>query len=162
MKRNVFIFLFSGVAFVLLLHPPSLAASERFVDNGDGTVTDTELHLMWAAEDNLGDIDWHQAEKWIRYTFPTSLPVMYDNWRLPTLNELQTLFVKNSDYQGYEAECGQKIRIIPQIHLSCGFVWTGDRENVSARVFNFVRGTFYTDRLVHRRGYRALAVRDIR
>ena len=136
-------------------------SGERFTENTDGTVTDNQLGVMWAATDNMGDINWHQAEKWIRYTFPATLPVQYDNWRLPSLQELKTLFVKNKDYKGYEAACGKKVKITPEIRLTCSFVWSADRQAVSAQVFNFSRGTFYSDRLIHYRGYRALAVRDI-
>ena len=136
-------------------------AGDRFTDNNDGTITDHQLGLMWASTDNLGDVSWHQAEKWIRFTFPLSLPVQYENWRLPTLDELKSLYIKDKSYRGYESNCGQQLKIISEIKLSCGFIWSGDRQNVSANVFNFNRGTFYSDRLVHNRGYRALAVRDL-
>jgi hypothetical protein len=136
-------------------------AEKRFTDNNNGTITDHQLGLMWAASDNLGDITWKQAQKWVRFTFPFSLPVQYDNWRLPSLDELKSLYIRNTGYHGYESDCGQLLKITPEIHLSCGFVWSGDREGISADVFNFKRGTFYSDRLVHKRGYRALAVRNI-
>ena len=62
------------------------SAADRFIDNGDGTVTDTELGLMWSMADNNGDIDWHQAEKWVLFTFPYTIGKQYDNWRMPTLS----------------------------------------------------------------------------
>ena len=146
---------------VLLIFTPPVFAEDRFTDNKNGTVTDRQSGLMWAATDNLGDISWHQAEKWIRFTFPMSLPVQYENWRLPTLEELKSLYVKDKSYRGYESDCGQQLKIIPEIRLSCGFVWSGDRQGVTADVFNFKRGTFYSDRLTKKNGYRALAVRDL-
>ncbi len=139
----------------------SVIPGERFTDNKDGTVTDHQQGLMWAKTDNIGDIDWHQADKWIRFTFPYSLPVLYENWRLPTLEELQSLHIKNKEYDGYEAECGQLLKISQEIQLTCGFVWSSDRQSITAQVFNFKRGIYYSDRLVHKRGYRALAVRDL-
>ena len=139
---------------------PVLAESQ-FIDNKDGTITDPKQGLMWAATDNLGDIAWKQANQWIRYTFPMTLPVQYENWRLPTLEELKTLFVKDKSYKGYESNCGQQLRIISEIQLSCGFVWTGDTQGITAKVFNFKRGTFTSARMVHKRGYRALAVRNV-
>ena len=76
-------------------------AADRFIDNGDGTVTDQKLGLMWSKTDNQGDINWIQAEKWVRFTFPDTLPKRYDNWRLPTLAELQSLLVENKNAKGY-------------------------------------------------------------
>lgn len=145
----------------LLFWLPAAYGEDRFTDNNDGTVIDQKNGLMWAATDNRGDITWHQAEKWIRFTFPLSLPVQYENWRFPTLEELQSLYIKNESYRGYQSDCGQQLKIIPGIKLTCGYVWSGDRRGISADVFNFNRGTFYSDRLVHNRGYRALAVRDL-
>jgi len=139
----------------------AVLSGDRFTDNLNGTITDNQLGVMWAATDNIGDINWHQADKWVRYTFPTLLPVLFNNWRLPTLQELKTLYIRDKAYNGYESECGKKIKITPEIRLTCSFVWSSERQPVSAQVFNFSRGTFYSDRLVHNRGYRALAVRDL-
>ncbi len=48
-------------------------ADDRFTDNGDGTVTDHQLGVMWAKTDNQGNINWKQADLWIKYTFPDTL-----------------------------------------------------------------------------------------
>ncbi len=140
--------------------PGSGLAQERFVDNGDGTVTDNQLKLMWAKADNQGDIDWHQARKWVRYTFPYTLPTPYENWRLPTLDELKSLVIKDA---GYETDCGLKAHIVPLIQLTCAWVWTAETDPVAptARVFNFDNVYHYTVRKAHRRGYRVIAVRTI-
>lgn len=139
---------------------PCATAAERFVDNGDGTVTDHKLKLMWAKTDNQGDINWHQAQKWVQYTFPLTLPESYGNWRLPTLSELESLVDKQS---GYETDCGLKAYINPLIRLSCGWVWTSETDAIAptARIFNFDNIYHYTVRKAHRRGYRALAVRNL-
>lgn len=160
MRRFISLLILALLIVTLVFCLPVLAR-ERFTDNKDGTITDHQLGLMWAATDNLGDISWHQAEKWIRFTFPLSLPVQFENWRLPTLDELKSLHITDKGYSGYESNCGQHLKITPEIRLSCGFIWSGDRQGISAYVFNFNRGTFYSDRLVHSRGYRALAVRDL-
>ncbi len=135
---------------------------DRFEDHGDGTVTDRLLNLMWAKTDNQGDIDWKGAARWARFTFPLSLPEgKREGWRLPAVEELQSLFVADDAYEGYETDCGRQVYMVPQIELSCGWVWSGERRNITARVFNFERGYHYTDRMVHRRAYRALPVRDL-
>ena len=149
------------VAIVYNFFP--VVAGERFTDNGDGTITDHELNLMWSKTDNNGNIDWNQAEKWSKYTFPYSLPKRYENWRLPTLKELQSLVKKDKKYKGYETDCGQWVKTIPQIRLSCGWIWTSetDPRAPTARIFNFDNVYHYTVRKAQSRGYRALPVRDL-
>jgi hypothetical protein len=77
------------------------------------------------------------------------------------MEELQSLFVRDKDYKGYETDCGQKVRIAPEIRLSCGWVWTGEVKSITARVFNFQRGYHYMELKRHWKGYRALPVRDL-
>lgn len=153
-------FILSLLLLSSLLALPYAMAAERFVDNGDGTVTDHKLKLMWSKTDNQGDIDWHQALKWVKYTFPLTLQKNYDNWRLPTLAELESLVDKAS---GYETDCHHRVYINPLIRLSCGWIWTSETSTIAptARIFNFDNIYHYTVRKAHRRGYRALAVRDL-
>lgn len=146
----------------LFLFPLSAPAGERFTDNGDGTVTDNELGLMWAQADNNGNISWKDAGKWTRFTFTSTVPGSYSDWRLPTLAELKSLYIKDKQYKGYETDCGQVVRITPKIKLSCGWVWTSETKSITAYVFNFHRGYHYTDRMVRTKGYRALPVRSLR
>ncbi len=151
--------LFLAVGGTLL--PPGAPAGQRFTDNGDGTITDHRLNLMWAARSNEGDISWEEARKWVRYTFPDTLPVRYDGWRLPTVEELRSLGVEAGEGAGYETECGQWVEIVPRIRLTCGWVWSSEVRSITAVVYNFNRGYHYTDRKVHDRAYRALPVRDL-
>jgi hypothetical protein len=137
-------------------------SGDRFTDNGDGTVTDNELGVMWAKSDNQGNIDWKQANLWVKYTFPDTLEKKYDNWRLPTLAELQRLYVEDKKYKGYETDCGQQVKIVPDIKLSCGWIWTSETSAIQAYIFNFHRGYHYSDRMVHNRDYRVLPVRDLK
>lgn len=137
---------------------------ERFTDNGDGTVTDHQRGLMWAKTDNQGNINWKQAQRWVTYTFGDTLPTKYDNWRLPTLEELQSLVVADKNAKGYETDCGQWVKIVPDIRLSCGWVWTSATDPIApvARIFNFDNVYHYTVRMAHNRGYRVLPVRDLK
>ena len=75
-------------------------AAERFSDNGDGTVTDHELGLMWGKTDNNGNVNWHQAEKRVLVPVPYTIAKQYANWRMPTLAELQSLVDDRSGEQG--------------------------------------------------------------
>lgn len=64
------------------------AENGRFVDNGDGTVNDIETGLMWAAQDNGQDIDFHDAELYCK-SFSAG---GFTDWRLPDIEELKALF----------------------------------------------------------------------
>jgi hypothetical protein len=151
------------VAGILIGGAPVLAG-DRFVDNGDGTVTDRQQDLMWSKTDNQGDINWIDAEKWVRFTFPDTIQKRYNDWRLPTLAELQSLLVADKSSKGYETECGQWVKTVPEIRLSCGWVWTSETDPIAptARIFNFDNVYHYTVRKAHKRGYRALPVRNLK
>ena len=140
----------------------AVSVGERFTDNGDGTVTDHTLGVMWSKVDNQGDIDWIRADQWVKYTFPDTIEAKYYNWRLPTLAELKSLYVRDAVYMGYETDCGQRVKVVPVIRLSCGWVWTSERKAISAWLFNFHHGYNYTDRMAKRRAYRVLPVRDLK
>ncbi|MFC1788822.1 DUF1566 domain-containing protein [Thermodesulfobacteriota bacterium] len=154
-------FVLAITIWALLLSVPVMAG-ERFTDNGDETVTDHQLGVMWSKTDNQGDINWKQADLWVKYTFPYTLEAKYDNWRLPTLAELQSLYLKDKKSKGYETDCGQRVKTVPEIKLSCGWVWTSETSAIQAYIFNFNRGYHYSDRMVHNKSYRALPVRDLK
>ena len=148
----------------IFLSTISAPAGERFTDNGDGTLTDHELGLMWSKTDNNGNIDWVQADKWVKYTFPDTLENKFEDWRLPTLLELQSLVVPEKNYKGYETDCGQWAKNIPLIKLSCGWIWTSETDSLAptARIFNFDHLYHYMVRKSQKKGYRALPVRDLK
>ena len=61
---------------------------DNYVDNGDGTVTNTDTGLMWQ-QDTVG---------WVLYTWQEALSycetltlASHNDWRLPNVNELQSL-----------------------------------------------------------------------
>ncbi len=163
MFRNLCVTLIILVAGILIGWAPVMAG-DRFIDNGDGTVTDRNLNLMWSKTDNQGDISWIQADKWVRFTFPDTISKRFYDWRLPTLAELQSLLLADKNAEGYETECGQWVKTVPEIKLSCGWVWTSETDPIAptARIFNFDNVYHYTVRKAHKRGYRALPVRDLK
>jgi hypothetical protein len=164
MAKQLFFCLTGFLPALIILLIVSAHAGERFTDNGNGTITDHEYGLMWSKTDNQGDISWNQAEKWVAFTFPYTLGEKFDNWRLPTLAELQSLVVGEKGYRGYETDCGQWVKIVPQIQLTCGWVWTSETDPIAptARIFNFDNVYHYTVRKVQTRGYRALPVRNLK
>ncbi len=135
---------------------------DRFTDNGNGTVTDHQLGLMWCKTDNQGDIDWKQADAWAKYTFGDTISPRYDNWRLPTLEELQSLYVTDSKYKGYSADCGFSVKIVPDIKLSCILLWTSEKSMGSHVALNFNLGSSFTVPSYDTNGCRALPVRSLK
>ena len=109
MDRSGALIVWLITVFITLSSSLSLAG-ERFTDNGDGTVTDHQLGVMWAKSDNQGDIDWRGAERYCKWTFPLTIPSRYENWRMPTIEELQSLFARDKSHKGYETDCGQKVK----------------------------------------------------
>jgi hypothetical protein len=76
------------------------APKERFIDNHDGTVTDTKTNLMWAAEDNARDIFPEDAASYCKnYRGGGNL-----DWRMPYQDELAELYDadKSQEYMAGE------------------------------------------------------------
>ncbi len=69
-----------------------------FIDNGDGTITSKVHNLMWCKTDSMIDL-----RKWVNYQDSVDYVrglnenkyAGYDDWRLPTRDEMSTLFDKN-------------------------------------------------------------------
>jgi len=69
--------------------PPYYPTDYAFTDNKNGTVTDEITGLMWQQDTAPDIMDWQNA---LAYCENLSFGG-YDDWRLPTANELQTLAV---------------------------------------------------------------------
>ena len=161
MQKSTFLILLIIFLFSLVFQTPA-PAQDRFIDNGNGTVTDSRSGLMWAQTDNQADIFWKQANQWIQDRFAGSLTQKYKNWRLPTVAELQTLYREDSGYQGYQSACGYAVKMVPQIKISCILVWSSDTALGLPLAFNYYLGNAFTVDLNDNNGCRVLAVRNIR
>ena len=150
------------IFFYLVLSTILLDADDRFIDNGDGTVTDRKSGLMWAQTDNRFDILWRQAQIWAKKDFPKTTPRKYENWRLPTLNELQSLFIERVNYDGYKTECGHRAKTVPQIKLSCILIWSSETAMGSPLAYNFNLGNAFAIDAHDSRGCRVLPVRNLK
>ncbi|NNL43487.1 MAG: DUF1566 domain-containing protein [Desulfobacterales bacterium] len=154
---------FFSIMIVCLIFCCHIAeAQDRFIDNGDGTVTDNKLKLMWSKADNQGDINWKDANAWAKYDFANTISTNYDNWRLPTLEELKTLYVTDSKYNGYKSECGFMVKVVREIKLSCILLWASESPTGPAVAFNFNIGNAFTIPSYDIAGCRGLPVRTIK
>ena len=63
----------------------------RFIDNGDGTITDTTTNLIWCRRDSYADLgislNWEDAKNYV-----AKLTTGGKKWRLPTIEELQEIY----------------------------------------------------------------------
>ncbi len=118
------------------------AAAARFVNNGDGTVTDTQTRLMWADRDNGSNINWYQAKSYCEgYSGGGK-----SGWRMPTTDELRTLY--NSYAYG------------PVIRKTGLAVWSSETRNSETGIFNFYNGYQLWYPQSGDNGVRALPVRS--
>lgn len=157
---------FFFIVFVLLSiygidYSKTAVAGPRFTDNGDGTVTDHKLGLMWAKSDNQGNIEWKQAEQWAKYHFAKTIKSKYTNWRLPTIEELRSLYVNRIKYKGYITDCGLLVKIVPEIKLSCILLWSSETALGAHLAFNFNIGDSFTVPTYDTSGCRVLSVRSL-
>jgi len=72
--------------------------AKRFVDNGDGTVTDTESGLMWKQTDGFQDESifhhWMKAYDYVRELNNVKF-AGYLDWRMPNLEEAESIYDEN-------------------------------------------------------------------
>lgn len=73
--------------FVRYVRGPTGYGTNRFVDNGDGTVSDLATGLQWAKADSPTEMNWEQA---LAYAEGLTL-AGHDDWRLPNAKELQSI-----------------------------------------------------------------------
>ena len=62
----------------------------NFVDNNNGTITDSSTGLMWSRSDNGVGLNWEEAFDWV-YQQNQSNFLGYNDWRLPNAKELQSI-----------------------------------------------------------------------
>lgn len=151
-----------ALIFFVVLLCSTAHGGPRFVDNGDGTVTDNKLGVMWAKTDNQGDIDWKEAQAFAKSKYGTTISTKYNNWRLPTLEELQSLYIQKPNYNGYPTDCGIEVKIAPALQLSCILIWASDTALGSHMAFNFNIGSSFTVPSYDISGCRVLPVRTIK
>ena len=92
MKSSKYFHRYAVLAFWLTLCL-AVTAHGEFVDNGDGTVTDTQTGLMWQQATDAGTMIWKSA---LSYCEGLGLSG-YSDWRLPTRKELRSIV----DYSRY-------------------------------------------------------------
>lgn len=120
---------------------PTPADSRRFINHGNGTVTDIQTQLMWkqCVEGQRGTRCFGQAEvlPWERalqtvYTANQTRFAGYSDWRLPTVEELLSVV----DTRCYEPTIN--LTVFPATPV--GSLWSGNQSDPNAWSVDFSTG----------------------
>ena len=141
-------------------------AAERFVDNKNGTVTDTKTGLMWAEKDNGSKINWYDAKKYCESYRGGG----YSDWRMPTMSELSGLYDAERWQPGRQwrpdpCDARYPLRLITNlIQLTCDPIWSSDATDSSSEAlfFEFVSGSSIHIHRSSSGNIRALPVRTLK
>ena len=92
-----------------------MAEKDRFQDNGDGTITDHQMKVMWRKTDSFQDtnkwLNWFKGQDYVEISNLERV-AGYEDWRFPTQEEAWSLFdlkARNTDKYG-EGRSGHSIR----------------------------------------------------
>ncbi len=118
-----------------------MTKQQRFIDNGDGTVTDSETGLAWCKTDS-----WAIAQDYLDFkealAFVDDLNkkdfLGYHDWRIPEREEIERL---------YQPECMIRGRSNQELHLDPAFAegggngsWCLPFDQQAAFYFSYVSG----------------------
>ena len=98
-----------------------MSNKDRFIDNGDGTISDLDNKLMWTKTDSMIDqkkwINYIEGQDYIRELREGKF-AGYDDWRMPTFDQLKTIYddsFLNKDLYN------NNIHISEKFSSGCGF-----------------------------------------
>lgn len=116
--------------------------AERFIDNGDGTISDTKYKLMWCKEDSYlmrGKwCNWKGANKFTAWLNEQKFGG-FEDWRLPKNQECRNLYDHDSKNTDYNGDIVHIDFIFPE---GCGSTfWCQEENGINAMAYNF-----YSDR----------------
>ena len=85
----------------------------NFIDNGDGTISDTQANLMWKKDDSFKEygygINWFEAQDYCEMLNEKQF-AGFDDWRLPSGEEAKSVFSftqSNTDKDGAETHISE-------------------------------------------------------
>jgi len=112
--------------------------SERLQSGSDG-MKDTKSNLEWVSGPDR-DTTWYEAQSWVQ-----NLSVGGGGWRMPTMQELKTLYLKDD--------------ITLLANTTGSWVWSDENRDLSARLFSFRYGIDKWSNRSYSKNNRGFAVR---
>ena len=118
---------------------------ERFIDNGDGTVTDHKTKLMWMQNDSYNVfkkfVVFSGAKKFMVKTNEESF-AGHSDWRIPSKDEAHSLYYREKE-KSIQDKYEMALYIDPVFTEGGGYdTWTtNSRGKITAYVFSFGSGT---------------------
>ncbi len=119
-----------------------MMADQRFIDNGDGTVTDTLTNLTWMQEDSFLVL-----KKFVTYRHAVKLLEKlngeafagHSDWRFPNKREAHSLF---DEAKSVKDKYDMDIHVDPVFSPGCGYdTWTSHtRGKITAYSYSFSSG----------------------
>lgn len=118
---------------------------DRYIDNEDGTISDTRTDLMWQENYSYVEtgnyISWYDAEKYIEKLNKERLG-NHDDWRLPNRLEVQSLYEISHPFQSRGKT--YILHIDPIFEFSYGSCfWTNKTRLSAALGFEFDYGDMH-------------------
>jgi len=128
---------------------------------------DPSTRLVWAGTDNGKEVNWYQATNYCRELDFKG----YSNWRLPTINELETIYEQGATSQRKISHFQSQEVVALVLNVKGNLSLTGDpwsssdantdpsHSSTHGWSFNFNQGSRIQDELTSGTGKRALCVR---
>jgi len=126
-------------------NPKIVKSDGRFIAYEDGTVLDTKINLMWLAKDTGRGEDWEIFEY---INLDDLYTGGYENWRLPTLDELVGLYdigqSQQKEYTGiFDDQAWKEVEnrhLSKLINIYSCCIWASDTRIGMKSFFNFCDG----------------------
>ncbi len=139
-----------------------IARDGSFQKLSSNLIVDTKLGLMWAQADNGSKVSLEEARAYIDNFSANG----YTDWRFPTIQELETLMVKDLPNNTPPSNgCSGNYEIHHFFQLTCCCPWALQDNGTRPATYPFIKG-IATGSMWHHKsnklGNRALPVRDIK